>query len=312
MNALQLGIWCSWCLFQGLVCRNPELSPKGCIPVPAQSFVFFSCQHDLTLLGVAGTSATSHKGKVQWAWTSRMDGGVCICAVGGADSTLGMGVESGWQQPADIPCGELLGLERRQLGIVSKIPCALYLPLKLCFLWHTVPIRGQCWDASSTHASRDPELSNCRSNHSSRGAEGGRQVQKGEAALPRLNTKPYLETYNLGFEAWVLSAALQLSLHWALVKGKWLKCWESCSKREKGVRVIYPVWHWDTMEAKDWGSMSVFPWQRSLEKAAYNQWPVRAEVVAGLQAGGGCRVEMLAVELLFHWVVLLLCCWGAE
>lgn len=76
----------------------------------------------------------------------------------------------GWESsPGDSnlliynPCGELVGLERRQLGIVSKIPSALSCPpFKLRFLWHPVPSRGQCWEASSTHASMDPELSNCR------------------------------------------------------------------------------------------------------------------------------------------------------
>ena len=33
------------------------------------------------------------------------------------------------------------------------------------------------------------------------GTEGGKQVQKREAALPRLTTKPDLDLYNLGFMA---------------------------------------------------------------------------------------------------------------
>lgn len=325
LNALQLCIWCSWCLFQGLVCSNPQLSPKGCIPVPAQSLVLFSCQHDLTLLGRGGNRDSScfTQGKSPMSFNIRMDGGVCIYAVEGANTTLGMGVESRWQQPADNPCGELVGLERRQLGIVSKIPCVLSCPpFKLCFLWHPVPSRRECWEASSTHThpwiqswgtagkstvveDRDPII----------GAEGRRQVQKSEAALPRLTTKPDSDLYNLGFKAWVLSATLQLSLFQALVKGKELKDWESCHKREQGVRVTYPVLHWATVEAKDWGSMGRIPWTEESREGSLQPMVHKSKSGSGAPSRRrprGCRVEMLTAELLFHWVVLLLCCWGAE
>lgn len=103
------------------------------------------------------------QGKSLMSSNIRMDAGVCIYAAEGAVTTLGMGIESKWQQPADNPCGELVGLERRQLGIISKIPCALLCPpFKLCFLCHPLPSKERCCEASSTHASMDPELSNCR------------------------------------------------------------------------------------------------------------------------------------------------------
>ena len=63
-------VWCNWCLFQGLVCSKPQLSPKGYTPVPAQSFVLpAGSMTRVYWREVTETPAVSHKGKVQWALT---------------------------------------------------------------------------------------------------------------------------------------------------------------------------------------------------------------------------------------------------
>lgn len=101
-----------------------------------------------------------------------------------------------------------MGLERRQLGLISKIPCTLTCPpLSYVFCGLLCPagesagrpaahirpwIRSRATAGNTTVVDyHDPVT----------GAEEGRQVQKREAALPRLTTKPDSDLYNFGFKA---------------------------------------------------------------------------------------------------------------
>lgn len=155
LNALHLCTCCSRCLFQGLVCSNRQLSSKGHLPVSAQFFVLFSCECALTLLEVTHCSCFT-QGRSPGSSNIWVGDGGSIYAVEGADIILWVGVGSNL---LINPCGELLGLERRQLVSISEIPCASSCSsFKLCFLWHPVPSRGQCWKASSTHGSIAEQL----------------------------------------------------------------------------------------------------------------------------------------------------------
>lgn len=73
-------------------------------------------------MNITETPAASHRGKSPVTFNIRMNDGVCIYAAEGLD--MGWEFSPGDRNLLDNPCGELVRLETRQLGIISKIPCA--------------------------------------------------------------------------------------------------------------------------------------------------------------------------------------------
>lgn len=68
-------------------------------------------------------AASSHKGEVQGALTSGLVRESVSTQWKEQFLILGVRVESRWRQPVVNPLGKPVRLERRQLGIVSKILC---------------------------------------------------------------------------------------------------------------------------------------------------------------------------------------------